>query len=165
MSLISTDELKNLIQSNPNFKNGCILDTNILISAILSIDPMNEDAEEFIQVLKNLEIPAYTNVNIRAEFLEIQRRVLMAECLIEFYESHIEIDELLSQKLKSIQTSYRKAIELKKVYKLTDDRIKEFRNLFSELIIQNKNGWLYFCETFLTPQLSVVWSYAVELCC
>lgn len=111
---ISIEQLKELADKHPNFKNGCLLDTNILLSASLPIDPMNENAELLIQKLADLKIPLYSNVNIRAEFLEIQRRVLIPECLIDFYEIHNEIDGLLGQKLKSVQTSYRKSLEQKK---------------------------------------------------
>ncbi len=164
VGLISIEELEELAIGHPNFKNGCLLDTNILLSASLPIDPMNEEAEHLIRKLADLKIPLYSNVNIRAEFLEVQRRVLIPECLIDFYEIHSEIDGLVGQKLKSVQTSYRRSLEQKKVYKFPDDRIKEFRDLLSEITINGKDGWLYFCETFLAPQLSVVWEDVVELC-
>lgn len=162
--LISIDQLEGLVIKHPNFKNGCLLDTNILISASLPIDPMNEAAEALLRKLTILNIPVYSNVNIRSEFLEIQRRVLIPECLIEFYESQNDLAEFISQKLKSVQTSYRKSLDSKKVYKFADDRIKDFRDLLSTVSIKGRDGWGYFCETFLAPQLAVAWDEVVELC-
>lgn len=164
VGLISIDQLDELVLQYPGVRTGCLLDTNVLVSASLPIDPMNEFAEALIQKLASLKIPLYSNVNIRAEFLEIQRRVLIPETLIEFYEVHNDLEDLVAQKLKSVQTSYRKSLDNKKVYKFTDDRIKEFRNLLSTSSIQGKNGWLYFCETFLAPQLEVVWDELVQIC-
>lgn len=164
VGLISIDQLSELVLQHPSLKTGCLLDTNVLVSASLPIDPMNELAEELIQRLAGLKIPLYSNVNIRAEFLEIQRRVLIPETLIEFYEIHNDLEDHVAQKLKSVQTSYRKSLDNKRVYKFTDDRIKEFRNLLSASRIHKKNGWLYFCETFLAPQLEVVWDELVQIC-
>lgn len=106
----------------------------------------------------------YSNVNIRTEFLEIQRRVLIPECLIELYESQSDLGEIIEQKLKSVQTSYRKSLENKKVYKFTDDRIKEFRDLLSTTRVGTKDGWRFFCDTYLAPQLSESWDEVVKLC-
>lgn len=164
VGLISLNELDSFVAKRPNFKNGCLLDTNILISVSITIDPANDAAESLIQELARLEVPVYSNVNIRSEFLEIQRRILIPECLIEFYESRNDHDDFIAQKLKSIQTSYRKSLEGKKVYKFNDDRIKEFRELLSDTTVNEKNGWIYFCETFLAPQLTVIWDEVVQLC-
>lgn len=164
VGLISIDQLDELVRRYPNFKNGCLLDTNILLSASLTIDPMNEAAELLVRKLANLKIPVYSNVNIRSEFLEIQRRVLIPECLVEFYETAEELEDIAAQKLKSVQTSYRKALENKKVYKFSDERVKEFRELLSTKPINGKNGWLYFCEKYLAPQISAVWDEVVDLC-
>lgn len=165
LGVISIDQLEQLAAQKDTFKNGCLHDTNILISISLPIDPKNSAAEELVQRLSKLNIPLYSNVNIRAEFLEIQRRVLIPETLIEFYESNSEgIDEVLTAKLRSIQSSYREAIKNKKVYKFSDDRIKEMRTLLSTYIFGEKNAWMYFCENFLAPQLESVWDEVVQIC-
>ncbi len=153
-----------LVATQSGFKNGCLVDTNVLISTSLPIDPMNEAAERLVDKLAHLKIPLYSNVNIRAEFLEIQRRLLIPEALIEFYESHGDLDDVLTGKLRSIQSSYRKSIDNKKIYKFTDDRIKEFRTLMSSYEFNGKNGWLFFCAKFLAPQLDIVWDEVVQIC-
>ncbi len=165
IGLISPDELDRLVEKNSDFKSGFLLDTNILISASLPIDPKNEEAESLIQKLAKLQIPIYANINIRAEFLEIQRRILIPECLIEFYEEAGSIlDDVLNAKLKSIQTSYRKSLQDKKVYKFSDERIKEFRDILATKSTNEKDGWQIFCETYLHPQISTVWSAVVKHC-
>jgi predicted nucleic acid-binding protein len=165
LGVISIYQLEQLTAQNEAFKNGCLVDTNILISVSLPIDPKNSAAEDLVQRLADLKIPLYSNVNIRAEFLEIQRRVLIPETLIEFYESNSEgLDEVLTAKLRSIQSSYREAIKNRKVYKFSDDRIKELRTLLSTYSFGDKNAWEYFCENFLAPQLGSVWDEVVHIC-
>ncbi len=161
--LIAVNQLDKLILKQPSIKQGCLLDTNILISASITVDPANDAAESLLEELAKLEIPIYSNVNIRAEFLEIQRRILIPECLIEFYESRSDHVDFIAQKLKSVQTSYRKSLTDKKVYKFNDDRIKEFREIFSKTIVNEEDGWIYFCKTFLAPQLTVIWDEVVQL--
>lgn len=165
VGVISIEQLEQMNKKSETMQYGCLVDTNILISASLPIDPKNSAAEELVEKLAKLKIPLYSNVNIRAEFLEIQRRVLIPETLIEFYESNNEIlDEVLTAKLRSIQSSYREAIKNKKVYKFSDDRIKELRNLLSTYNLGEKNAWVYFCENFLAPQLETVWDEVVKIC-
>lgn len=96
--------------------------------------------------------------------IEIQRRVLIPETLIELYESQPDLGEALTARLKSVQTSYRKAIAGRKVYKFSDEKIKEFRNLLSADEAGGNAGWFRYCETFLAPQLRVVWDEVVVLC-
>ena len=164
---ISFGQLEELLQHNPNIRNGCILDTNILVSAITPSDQMADVVDELIEELRILKIPAYSNVNIRAEFLEIQRRILIPECISEFYikaKSHFDFDDELLAKMKSVYTSHKDSTDKNKVYKFTDDRIKEWRNIFSERDFNGQNGWLYFCENILAPQLTTIWDHLVETC-
>lgn len=165
MGLNSIDHLEHLAGKNRAIQAGCLVDTNILISVSLPIDTNNSAAEELVHRLTKLKIPLYSNVNIRAEFLEIQRRVLIPETLIEFYESSNEVlDEILTAKLRSIQSSYREAIKNKRIYKFSDERIKEFRTLLSTYRLGDKDAWMYFCENFLAPQLEAVWDEVVRIC-
>ena len=165
VGIINIDQIEELVGRNENIRNGCLLDTNILISASLPIDPNNEAAEKLLVKLHQLKIPVYSNVNIRAEFLEIHRRVLIPEVLIEFLEdAGDELGELLVHKITAVKTSYRKSLENKKIYKFTDDRIKEFRGLLSSRSVDGKDGWQIFCENYLYEQLSTVWDDVVKMC-
>ncbi len=152
------------MKHNSNIRNGCILDTNILISASTPSDPMSDIVDELLEELHLLKVPVYSNINIRAEFLEIQRKILIPETLVEFYETTDGLEDSLAAKLKSVQTSYRKSFSENKVYKFTDDRIKEFRTLMSKYEINGRTAWSFFCETLLAPGLETVWNDTVEAC-
>lgn len=64
MGGIIIGQLAALADAYPDVKNGCFLDTNILVSASLPIDPRNDAAEGLIEE-QRLQIPVFSNVNIR----------------------------------------------------------------------------------------------------
>lgn len=82
-------ELDKLLIQSPNVKNGILIDTNILVSATYELDQCHDSAMNFIDSIIEREIPIYCNVNIRAEFLEIHRRILFSEAILDF-EKHVK---------------------------------------------------------------------------
>ncbi len=66
---------------------GCFVDTSVLFSQTYPLDLFNEESERAFEVLADHGVSAFTNINVRAEFLENHRRVLIAECLIDILES------------------------------------------------------------------------------
>lgn len=79
-----SDFLKALTDK-PSLKNGLVVDTNVLISATYDSDNFFEPTTQFFDYLAENEIPIYCNVNMRAEFLEIHRRIIFTESLIDFF--------------------------------------------------------------------------------
>jgi predicted nucleic acid-binding protein len=157
-------DVENLTKQYPELQNGCLVDTNILIAASIPMDPFNEQAEALIEKMVDLNIPLYTNINIRIEFLEIFRRILVPESLIDFLEDYEKIlSETTKAKLKSVQTSYRKSLDTGKVYKFSDDRIKEFRNLLTSES-NTQDGWETFCQMYLYPQFVTAWDDVKSQC-
>lgn len=75
--IIQFSEVLKTAQSNPSLQRGCIVDTSILFAASYPPDEFNTEAEELFDFLLDLEIPAYTNVNIRAEFINLHMRVMI----------------------------------------------------------------------------------------
>jgi hypothetical protein len=68
---------------------ACFVDTSILFSVTYPIDIHNDDSECAFESLAESFVPILTNQNVRAEFLEIHRKVLLAECLVDFYEDYL----------------------------------------------------------------------------
>lgn len=140
---------------------GCFVDTSVLFSQTYPLDIFNEESERAFEVLSKYGIAVFTNINVRAEFLENHRRVLIAECLIDILDSWAhQMDGRLSEKLKSHKTSYRKKIQEEKSVKIEISQIKVFRRLFSERVLMGKNGWEVFCENFLYGKLTPIWKRA-----
>lgn len=66
---------------------GCFVDTSVLFSQTYPLDAFNEESEQAFDALAEHGVSVFTNINVRAEFLENHRCVLIAECLIDILES------------------------------------------------------------------------------
>lgn len=127
---------------------GCFVDTTVLFSATYPLDSFNTESELVFDVISNQKVPPFTNVNVRAEFLENHRRVLIAECLIDFLEDFdSEIDGVLLEKLKAHRTSYRKKVLEEKSAKMDVGQIKNFRRYLLLIAQLKKTDGKYFVET------------------
>lgn len=137
---------------------GCFADTTILFSATYPLDLFNEESEIVFDLIAPLKIPIFTNVNVRAEFLESHRRVLIAECLIELLEDREStFDGAILEKLKAHRSSYRRKVAEEKTAKMDVSQIKMFRKLLSSYDFQGRDGWALFCRDYLQKRLSPIW--------
>lgn len=66
----------------PRAQRGCVVDTNVLFAASFPLDAFNEWAESLVALLHKLEIPLFTNINVRSEFIDLCRRVMIPEGLV-----------------------------------------------------------------------------------
>lgn len=64
-----------LARTEHSLKLGCVVDTNVLFGAAYPVDRLNTWAERFFEICHSNDIPIYTNINIRAEFMDLYRRV------------------------------------------------------------------------------------------
>ncbi len=137
------------------------VDTSILFSATYPLDHYNEDAEYSFDILADNSVKVFANVNVRSEFLENHRRVLIAEGLIDLLEDSDEnYDGALLQKLKSHRTSYRRKVEEDKSAKIDPNQIKAFRKLLSSYEHADGNGWELFCKRYLATKFYSIWPAA-----
>jgi predicted nucleic acid-binding protein len=137
---------------------GCFVDTTILFSATYPFDSFNEHSEIAFDALSDAGVPVFTNVNVRAEFLEGHRRVLIGELLIDFLEDMAtDLEGPLREKLKSHRTIYRKKIEEEKSAKMDVNQIKNFRHLLASYQSPKGNGWDVFCRGHLLGKLAPIW--------
>jgi hypothetical protein len=127
-------------------------------------DEFNRESEELFDYLSELEISPYTNVNIRAEFVNQHRRVLIPEALGDLYSKHGKaLDPFLYKKLQVVYTNLVDARKNEKPYKFDDNQIKSWRNLLNTYF-QNEStdGWLKFCADFVQGKIEKVWSMTCE---
>lgn len=163
MALWGYSELDTLLKAYPNAKKGFLIDTNILVAATYDLDKYNEIAVNFIDSLADREIPLYCNVNIRSEFLEIHRRIVISESLLDFEEKCNKAK--LPPKLASELTSYRNSYERKRKNKpdepprrLSESEIKVFK-----LMMVNIHGnfgndlWTEFCNNNIGTKIIELW--------
>lgn len=61
----------------------CFVDTSILFSSTYDSDVFNSESEMVFDLLAGMGFSIFTNINVRSEFLENHRRVLIPEILID----------------------------------------------------------------------------------
>lgn len=153
------------VEKCPELKQGCIVDTNVLFAASYPLDTHNDWADEVFKSLSRLEIPVYTNLNVRSEFLDLQRRVLIPEGLVTFYDSFSEkLEGKIYEKLKYLKRKAKSARDEGRVFKLNDSDIKGFIELFGHEPSNDKeiSAWTAFCKSYFAPYVAVVWNEVVK---
>ena len=140
---------------------GCFLDTSILFACSNPLDIFNEKAEEISKILYKNKIQTFSNINVKLEFLDLQRRTLIPECICDFLEEIEEFDSKeLETQLKLIKGKFKAYVNKDRQYKMQPNHIKDLRNVF------NKNGpkeWDLFCHTYLKGKIGKAWDEAIEL--
>lgn len=161
---IALPDFESSLQSNPALRTGCMIDTNVLFAASFPLDTFNEWAEDVFKVLHENEVPVFTNINVRSEFIELCRRVMIPEGLVDLYDDlGGNLDPAIEQKLKSLKTLKEKAAKENRTYKLNDVDIKRYRDLLEEFQHPSgKNGWDLFCNDYFHRYIHRVWEDAVD---
>lgn len=155
-----------LLNDRPKMKDGLVVDTNILISATYDADAFFDQTNDLLNLIVENNIPLYYNVNVRAEFLEIQRRITFTEALLSF-ETHTKLATLpieLSKKLSSIRSNQRKREETnnRRPLRLSEYDIKDFKSLMIQETTASGNLWREFCRQYVGNQLLSAWDSVVE---
>ncbi len=157
------DKIDELVEAQPEVLNGVFVDTSVLFSATYDLDIFNEKVAFLFGKFSDYNIPIYANVNIRSEFIELHRRVLIAESLIDLLEDlGSSLSDEINYKLKSVKTRYRKAIDEERIFRLSDSEIKKIRSLFSKHKNSSKDGWEAFCDNYLSGRIESLWLQAEE---
>ena len=151
--------------AHPDAKRGALVDIDsVLFSVGYPLDLFNEEAEAAFSVLIDQQVPIFSNLNVRLEYLELHRRVLIPECLIDFLKDREDVlDSVVSLRLKSLRTRYRTAHDNGSgQFKLSDKEIKELRTVLSSYRSGDKDAWELFCQDYLQGKIEVVWDQIVE---
>lgn len=155
---IRFSDLLKTASTQPGVKNGCFVDTSILFAASYPPDEFNTEAEQIFEYLAELEIPIFTNVNVRSEFIDLHRRVMIPDGLGDLYTAYGKsLDTILYAKLQSINTSLTIARKTGKPFKFDENQIKSWRQILRSRQLKGKSGWLQFCEDFLQNKIEAVW--------
>ena len=159
------NELSELLKVKPSLLKGIVVDTNVLISISYDFDNFYEQTNELLELLIENKIPLFCNVNVRSEFLEIQRRIIFTEALLSF-EAEVDKASLpveLSRKLSSIRANQRKReLDERNPFRLSEAEIKGFKNLMIKLRGPSGNLWLAFCRELIGDQLANLWEATAD---
>lgn len=167
MAFESTIRFKDILlvsSEYPELKQGVIVDTSILFAASYPADEFNTEAEELFDYFGELEIAAYTNINIRAEFIDLHRRVMIPEGLSDLYtQNGKSLDVVLYKKLQSVYTALSESRKSGKPYKFDENQIKSWRSFLKSNYGNNSiDGWLSFCKDFLLGKIENLWHSACD---
>lgn len=166
MSLLwGYSDLATLLSKVPEVKNGVVVDTNILISATYDFDTFFDQTNDLLSLLATNNIPLYCNVNVRAEFLEIHRRIIFTEALLSL-EAAVTLSSLpleLSKKLASLRSNQNKREkDGRDPVRLSEADIKGYKLLMIGVQGTKGNLWDTFCADYVGDSLSKTWDVLVE---
>ncbi len=163
MSLWGYSELSDLLLHKPGLKNGVIVDTNILISATYELDDFYEETSAFVELLIQNKIPMFCNVNVRSEFLEIHRRIIFSEAILDF-EHQVDKTKLpatLAGKLTTYRSQYERKLKSKPdeaPKRLGEREIKDFKLEMAQVQSSKNDLWTELCENQVASQLIDIWN-------
>ena len=153
---LSLDDLRKLHETEPALQRlGFVVDTNALFAIATPSDRLNTWAHATFRALSKFPISAYSNINIRTEFMDLQRRVMIPEGLVSFYDvkDKDSMNLHLKTQLRSLKTQMERATKEERVFKLSDQAIKKYRAIIET---GSPGAWELFCRDFLYPQISEV---------
>lgn len=163
MALWGYSELDSIIEVHPNIQKGILIDTNILVAATYEMDKYHDVAKGFIDKLVSNSIPLYCNVNIRAEFLDIHRRIIASEVLLGFAKNCNK--EELPPELASELSNYRRKCDNHEKKKpndppprLSDAEIKKFRMQMIKVKGCGTDLWTELSSDQIVSKIETVWS-------
>ena len=161
---LKISDFEKSVEKFPALKQGCIVDTNVLFAGSYPLDVHNDWADEVFRTLSRLNIPVYTNLNVRSEFLDLQRKVLIPEGLVDFYEDFSDsLDGKIYEELKYLKRKAKAATDEERAFKLNDSDIKKFMELFGhEPSLAGPSAWTGFCKSYFAPYIEPVWENAVK---
>jgi predicted nucleic acid-binding protein len=160
----SVEDFDEVLISHPNIKNGCLVDTNILFAASYPSDIFNGWAEKAFTLLSANQIPIYTNASIQSEFLEIYRRHMIPEALLELYNAlRGQLEFSIEGKLKSLETKSAKKRNEGTTLKFNDRDIKDYRKLLTTYShASGMTGWELFCQDYFSKFITNAWADVVK---
>lgn len=129
---------------------------------MVALDKYHEVAKGFIDELIGNTIPLYCNVNIRAEFLDIHRRIIASEAILGFAKTCNKAE--LPPSLASDLTSYRRRWENHDTNKpndpplrLSDTEIKNFRMQMIKIKGVGTDLWTELSSDQIVTKIEAVW--------
>ena len=151
-------DLKRLTLQNPNMFKGCVVDTSILFALSYPNDSHNDSADQIFEYLQELKIPTFTNVNIRAEFLNLCFQVIVPEGLADLQSNHADnlFSQVLDKKLKSHYVLIHEARKTGISYKMSTKKIEEWKKLLRDNVYSS-DGWYQFCHDYIGSRIETTW--------
>ncbi len=152
--------LKQLEQPIP----GCLVDTQFLVAVTDELHPFFEDAEFLFEKLVEYQIPIFTTVTTRSEFVDIRRRFIITETLMGMLSasSKWKISATTQKVLRAQKTWVDAQASTDALPLLTDSRIKDCKEIFMPRTQSGQIGWIQLCDEYLSEKLLAAWNKIQE---
>ncbi len=151
-----------IIDSYAYAKNGLLTDTNFLISLTYELSTFHDQSIELYELISENLIGLFCNVNVRNEFLEVHRRIIITEALVSFSSDPVVKQVLPFQikgRIKSLKTRRDNATKKSVAPSiLSDTEIKMYAEELSSIYYGPNNLWNALCEKYLAHTLTAIWT-------
>ena len=152
--ILPFSEISNQVKIKVTSKK-VLIDTCALISFSHDTSEFHDETLDLFTVLMKEKFHVYSNVNIRSEFIDHQRRIIITEALTSLSQ---QVDGILSnrelaRRLKSHRANVHKRANAGNSLVLNDSTIKQFKKHLSFGHKNIKNVWLRFCDDNLKGRL------------
>ncbi len=160
MNLIYPFSEFNELARTRDFSLGSFVDTNLLIATLYETHPFNEVSSDLFMEIAQRNLPLYTTVTVRTEYLDFIRRLTITERLMELLSeaSSYRLSERVKAELKKHKQWMYQEEARGNLPVLTDARIKSCKQVFEPLKHSGNMGWLHFCSMHLSGSLLKQWS-------
>ena len=151
----------NVLEKTPKVSKGIVVDTNVLISATYDSDKFYDSTTDFMDLVVENNVPLYCNVNVRSEFLEIHRRIIFTEALLDFYQAAgpSKLPAPIAIQLgKWTKSNESKKSSGKAPLKLSEPDLKEIKFALMEISDGGRDLWTAICEDRIGNKLESVWN-------
>tara|TARA_B110001454_G_scaffold28073_1_gene27440 strand:+ start:32321 stop:32914 length:594 start_codon:yes stop_codon:yes gene_type:complete len=107
------------------------------------------------------KVPLYTNVNIRSEFINQARKVVVVHALLDlFSDAGTDLPVEVYNKLRSLKTRSDGKETANLLFKINDDEIEQIRNLLTKYSpTPTQDLWDWFCEDYFKGKLAAEWDW------
>jgi hypothetical protein len=153
------------LTKHPTLKRGMVIDTNVLISATYDSDTFYDETKEFLSFISEHAIPLFCNVNVRAEFLEIHRRIIFSEALFDFNDvidkSKLSIP-LASQLAKWSKSNKTRKDQGRPPLRLGEADLKWAKLELMKITDGKRDLWTVLCENRIGNKLGFLWDMSID---
>jgi predicted nucleic acid-binding protein len=158
-------EIENCLTDTKSQAKGCVVDTSFLIAVVYELDPFNEGAVKLFDALAEAEIPLYSTVTSKSEYLERCRRIILTEALLEMRAQidHLQLGPDVYKELKNLKQWVDDQLVLDRQPVAHDRRLKTIKRLLSRQNPTNENAWLKMCELLLRGKVKTAWEEVTDL--
>lgn len=138
---------------------GCIVDTQLLVAGVYGPHPFNEEAEFIYEKLIEYELPIFSTVTTRHEFIDVSRRIKMSEAAADMClaKTKWRLTEATKAELRRIKFRLDERAKDQEAPILNDREIKILKKLFSPITRCGKDGWLELCKEFFEGKFTSEW--------